>query len=551
MLVSLSIKNYALIDDVRVNFDHSLNIITGETGAGKSIILGALGLIIGDRADLSSLRQPDQKCIVEASFDISLLNLQQLFEENDLDFELNTIIRREILATGKSRAFINDTPVKLQTLQQIGSQLIDIHSQHQTRTLAETSYQYEIVDALAATKAELEAFKLQSKQLKKIKHKLNLLIEKEGELQKGKDFNTFLLEELEQAKLSELNLEELESEQLQLSNVEAIKQQLSFATNAMQEDSYGIIQQVNEIFNRIQKISSFSEDYILLQQRFDSVRIELEDLSFEVDKLNNNLEDDPKQLEFIEEKLQQVYRLQKKHQVETIQELIQIEHKLADEVFETEHIYEEIKKLQKQVNLENEKLQKIGEQLYEKRKAVLPSLIQQTKAYLNALSMPDVQFDFEIRLTEEQNSFGMDEMNWKFSANKGSLPKPIGKIASGGELSRLVLALKYVLAEYKKLPTIVFDEIDTGVSGEVALRIGNLLVKMGELMQVISITHLPQIASKGKLHLKVYKQDINGKTTTQLKALEKEERIIEIAEMLGGDSTSSSAIAHSKTLFEE
>lgn len=550
MLLSLSIKNYALIEDVHVKFDSSLNIITGETGAGKSILLGALGLIIGDRADLSSLKDASKKCVIEASFDVTSLDLKLLFEKLDLDFEPQTIIRREILASGKSRAFINDTPVKLQILQQVGSRLIDIHSQDQTRTLAEVSYQYQIVDALAASHNEVEKFKQQSQKLKQLNQELTKRIEKEAELQKAKDFNSFLLAELEEAKLNEINLEELENEQLQLSNVEAIKTHLTSASQTIQDDDIGIIHQLNTIYGGFQKIANFGDAYVSLQERLNSVRLEIEDLSFEVDKLNSNLEDDPQQLELIDEKLQKFYRLQKKHQVETVEELMAIEKKLADEVFETEHIYEDIQALQKQIAIEQTKLQEIGKHLYEKRKAVLPKLIQQTKSHLHSLSMPDVQFDFSIHFTEHQNAFGMDEMNWKFSANKGSLPKPIGKIASGGELSRLVLALKYVLADYKNLPTIIFDEIDTGVSGEVALKIGNLLVKMGELMQVVAITHLPQIASKGKQHFKVYKHTSKGDTTTQLKSLNKEERIVEIAEMLGGNATSTSAIAHSKSLFE-
>ena len=550
MLSSLSIKNYALIEDVHVDFKKSLNIITGETGAGKSIILGALGLIIGDRADLSSLRDNQKKCVIEASFTIAQLQLKPIFEKLDLDYEPNTIIRREILASGKSRAFVNDSPVKLQVLQQLGNELIDIHSQQETRSLAENTYQYQIIDAIASIEEEVENFRKQDQKIKKRTAQLHELIQKEAELIKARDYKSFLLGELEEAKLNEIRLEELEEEQLQLSNVEAIKEQLSFASNSIQEDNYGITQQLNEINTRIQKISDFGENYASLLQRFNSLRIEAEDLSYEVDKLNTSLEDDPTLLEKINDKLALIYKLQKKHQVDTLDELLQIEENLAKEMFETEDVKNQIIDLENEIVVEEKKLASLGKQLFDKRKAVLPVLTEKAKTHLQDLAMPNVQFDFSINLMQKPNSFGMDEMEWKFSANKGSTPKPIGKIASGGELSRLTLALKYILAEHKKLPTIIFDEIDTGVSGDVALKIGNMLSAMGEFLQVVSITHLPQIASKGEQHLKVYKNELNAKTTTQLKALSQEERILEIAEMLGGDATSTSAIAHAKTLFE-
>ncbi|GGE30558.1 DNA repair protein RecN [Psychroflexus planctonicus] len=550
MLSSLSIKNYALIEDVHIDLKKSLNIITGETGAGKSIILGALGLIIGNRADLSSLKDNQKKCIIEANFNIAHLHLKPLFEKLDLDYETNTIIRREILASGKSRAFVNDSPVKLQSLQLLGNELIDIHSQQETRSLAESAYQYQIVDSIAGVEVDLKAFKKQDQKIKKLSSQLNQLIEKEAELIRARDYKAFLLSELEEAKLSEIQLEELESEQLQLSNVEAIKEQLSFASNAIQEENYGISEQLNEINNRFQKISDFGEQYSTLQERFNSLRIEAEDLSFEVDKLNTSLEDDPQSLEKINDRLALIYKLQKKHQVESLEELLQIEENLAQEVFETENIQNQISSLEKEISAEQIKLVAFGKTLHKKRKAVLPKLIEKAKVHLQDLAMPNVQFDFHIHFTEKASAFGMDEMEWKFSANKGSSPKPIGKIASGGELSRLTLALKFILAEHKKLPTIIFDEIDTGVSGDVALKIGNMLSAMGNFLQVVSITHLPQIASKGEQHFKVYKQELNARTTTQLKALNKEERITEIAEMLGGDATSTSAIAHAKTLFQ-
>lgn len=550
MLKSLSIKNYALIEDVQIDFQHTLNIITGETGAGKSIILGALGLITGERANPSSLRDAEKKCSIEAVFDLEHLPLHSLFENLDIDYEVSTIIRREILVSGKSRAFVNDTPVKLPALQELGKHLVDIHSQQETQSMAETDYQYQLLDAIAGSENDLADFLAQNKRIKKIQQQLDALYSKEAELLKAKDFTSFLLSELEEAKLSTLNLPELEEEQLQLSNVEAIKEQLTYASEAIQDENYGLFQQLNEICSRFQKIASFGNVYVQLQERFNSIRIEIEDLSFEVDKLNENLDDNPLQLETINQQLERIYKLQKKHQVSSLEELLQIEEKLAREVFETDHIHETIEQLQKQLSDEEKKLREIGLSLYHKRKEVIPVIQAKAKQHLMDLSMPDVQFDFSIEPTEIATNFGMDTMEWKFSANKGAIPKPIGKIASGGELSRLTLALKFVLAAYKKLPTIIFDEIDTGVSGEVALKIGMMLSRMGNLMQVIAITHLPQIASKGDQHLKVYKEEVKGKTTTQLKALTKDERILEIAEMLGGNAASSSAIAHSKTLFE-
>lgn len=550
MLTSLSIKNYALIDDVQIDLKKSLNIITGETGAGKSIILGALGLIIGNRADLSSLRDGSKKCVVEAHFNISELQLNSLFENLDLDYDDYTIIRREILASGKSRAFVNDSPVKLDSLQKLGNELIDIHSQQQTRSLANTAYQYQLIDSIAGLANERKAFSEQHQKIKNLTTELTSLNSKEAELLKEKDYKAFLLSELDDAKLSEINLTDLENEQLELSNVESIKEHLSFASNAIQDENYGIAEQLNEINSRFLKISDFGSAYQELAERFKSLSIEAEDLAFEVDKLNTNLEADPVALDNINQRLDLIYKLTKKHQAETLADLLEIEQKLAQEVFETEHLKDKIQDLEKQITKEEEKLNVLGEKLFKKRKQVLPKLTQQASAILQNLSMPNVQFDFSIEMADEANSFGIDQMYWNFSANKGSTPKPLGKIASGGELSRLTLALKFILAKYKKLPTIIFDEIDTGVSGDVALKIGNTMVEMANFLQVIAITHLPQIAGKGDQHFKVFKSEVNAKTTTQLKALSQEERIVEIAEMLGGDAKSASAIAHAKTLFE-
>ena len=550
MLKSLSIKNYALIDDVHVDFKKSLNIITGETGAGKSIILGALGLIIGDRADLTSLRNNENKCVIEANFDIKELQLQELFTKLDLDFDAHTIIRREIIASGKSRAFVNDSPVKLQTLQQLGNELIDIHSQQETRSLAESNYQYQLIDSLAQVEVEKIAFQKQHQKIKSLQTELIGLTNRETELLKEKDYKTFLLVELEEAKLSEINLIELENEQLELSNVENIKEHLTFANQTIQDENYGIAQQLNDIKNRFQKISNFGNTYTDLWERFKSLSIETEDLSFELDKLNASLEASPNELDLINERLELIYKLQKKHQVDSLEGLLQIEESLAKEVFETGNLKERISNLEQQISKAENELIQIGKKIFQKRKKVFPSLIQKAKKYLEELSMANVQFDFSIQFTEKANNFGMDEMDWKFSANKGSSPKPIAKVASGGELSRLTLALKYILAEHKKLPTIIFDEIDTGVSGDVALKIGNMLLAMGGFLQVISITHIPQIASKGEQHLKVFKKEITGKTTTQLKVLSTDERILEVAEMLGGDAKSASAIAHAKNLFQ-
>ncbi|MGM0636260.1 MAG: DNA repair protein RecN [Bacteroidota bacterium] len=551
MLTSLTIKNFALIEDVSIELHKDLSIITGETGAGKSILLGALNLVLGDRAEIKSVRNTDKKCVIEAHFQIANYQLQNLFEENGFDYDDYTIIRREILPSGKSRAFVNDSPVKLQGLQQLGKQLVDIHSQHETLAIGSRSYQYKILDSIADNKNLLEEYRVSLSQLNNLQTELDELKEVQKSSDKAYDYNLFLLEELDKANLKEGEQETLETKLESLSNVELLKENLSAVTQSFQQEELGVLDLLQQAKINFNQIADFNPVYQDISKRIESALIELQDVAVEVDKSLEQVEDDPNLLEEINTKLELIYSLQKKHQVENVQELLQIQEELAEKVLKKQGLGDEIALLEKQIIEQENKVKSVGEKLYKRRKKVSPQLISSVKEILADLGMKDADLKIDLQLSSTQHSFGIEEMNWKFSANKGSDLKDIKKVASGGELSRITLAVKSILAKYSNLPTIIFDEIDTGVSGDIASKIGIILKRMGAEMQVISITHLPQIAAKGKQHYKVFKQTKNTTTTSHLKKLNKEERLVELAEMLGGDANSKSAIVHAKTLFDD
>ncbi|WP_299682662.1 DNA repair protein RecN [uncultured Tenacibaculum sp.] len=549
MLAKLFIQNYALIDKLSIDFTEGLSIITGETGSGKSILLGALGLVLGNRADLSSLKKGDTKCIIEAEFNLAAYKLERFFSKNDLDYEENTIIRREILPSGKSRAFVNDTPVNLSNLSQLKSKLIDIHSQHQTLQLSDVDFQFSILDALAKNDKKIASYKRGLKQYNVLVSELKKLKENQEQEQQQYEYNLHLFKELEEADFKLNEQEELEKKLDVLNNVEDIKLNLSEAIQITTGEEFGVQNLLSSLENNLQKISGFSKEYEALYQRIVSVKIEVDDVVTELENSNETVEFNPGELETINDRLQLLYSLQKKHQVATIDELLTIFESLAVKVNSVENASEIITSKQKEIDEVAIKLDSVAELITEAREKSIPKLKKELEFLLSELGMPNATFSIAVQPTEKYLFNGKDELQFLFSANKGGNYGELKKVASGGELSRIMLSVKKILSQNTKLPTIIFDEIDTGVSGEVSNKIADIMQKMGNYMQVIAITHLPQIASKGVSHFKVYKEEVDGVTSSNLKQLTKEERIVEIAEMLSGKDISDSALIHAKELL--
>lgn len=549
MLASLSISNFALIDKLGINFSDGFSTITGETGAGKSILLGALGLVLGKRADLTSLKNKEEKCVIEAHFQIANYNLQAFFESNDFDYENETIIRREILPSGKSRAFINDSPVNLQELQELSFFLIDIHSQHQTQELSEELFQFQIIDSVADNQGDINQYSAILSTYKKDKSQLVTLNTKLQTLLKEQDYNTFLLDELLAAKFKVNEQEELEQVYEQLNNVEFIKENLDKSLALANEEQFGILQNLKEIKIALQKTISFSVEYQSLFDRINSVTIEFDDIISELSQHTENLVHDPESLELVNQKLQNIYNLQKKHQVNSIAELLDIQNDLDNKVVSVVELEFEINKLTVKIENATSELDTLALNIRNNRLKAVPVLSEKLIFILEQLGMPNVRFNMELKETDHYFVNGKDELQFLFSANKGSDFGLLKKVASGGELSRIMLAVKSILAQYSSLPTIIFDEIDTGVSGEIANKMAAIMKDMSSKMQVFSITHLPQIAAKGKTHYKVFKSIQGDTTISELKLLTFEERIVEIAEMLSGKDISDSALNHAKALL--
>ena len=549
MITSLSIKNYALIEKLTIDFSKGFSTITGETGAGKSIILGALGLVLGKRADLTSLKNKDEKCIIEAHFEISKYNLLPFFEANDLDYENDTIIRREILPSGKSRAFINDSPVNLQELQELSLFLIDIHSQQQTQELSDENVQFEIIDAIANNKETILEYQSLLKSYKSDKSKLNSLLKRQSESKKEQEYNTFLLDELVAAQLKSGEQETLEVDFEKLNNVEIIKESIDKSLAIANEEQIGVLHNLNEIKVSLQKIASFSTEYHSLLERITSLTIEFDDISDEMNRCSEKLINDPEQLDLISQKLQVIFTLQKKHQVLSVDELLGIQTNLENSVLELGNMEEEIAALTISIEQKIIELDAFSNTIHTNRLESIPVLSQKLIAILETLGMPNVRFNIDINTTETYFQNGKDELQFLFSANKGTDFGLLKKVASGGEMSRIMLAVKAILAQYSKLPTLIFDEIDTGVSGEIAIRMGEIMKEMSQEMQIFAITHLPQIAAKGNAHFKVFKSTVGDDTQSELKLLSNEERVVEIAQMLSGTVVSDSALNHAKALL--
>lgn len=532
-----------------MDFKEGLTIITGETGAGKSILLGALSLVLGKRADLNSMKDASKKCVIEAEFAIEKFKLQSLFEENDLDYDAHTIIRREILPSGKSRAFINDTPVTLSQLQAVGPYLVDIHSQHETLSLAEENYQMQVIDALAENTSLKNAY---SEQLQSYRFTAKALEEaklKKSEASKEIDYNTFLFTELEEANLEGIDQAALEETYETLSNAEEIQETLSKVVQLYSEEQIGTMETAKEARAALSQLKNYGSVYHALWERLNSVIIELDDLNEETEQIATSVEADPQELLSINEKLQTLHKLQQKHNVATVSELVKIKNTLEANITDTHNLDSRIETLEQEVITLNKEVRKTGKAIHESREAVIPKLQEKLEAILAKLGLPNARFDFKLTATENLRENGTDMLELLFTANKGTTMGSIKKVASGGEMSRIMLAVKAVLAEYQTLPTLIFDEIDTGVSGEIANKMAAIMDVMSRGMQLVSITHLPQIASKGAQHIKVYKEDVNNVTETHLKTLSQEERIVEIAQMIGGKNVTDSALAHAKELL--
>ncbi len=549
MLTKLSIKNYALIESLSVNFKDKLSIITGETGAGKSILLGALGLVLGKRADSATLKNRNIKCIIEAQFSIDNYFLESFFETNDIDFENETIIRREILPSGKSRAFINDTPTTLQVLQSLSEKLIDVHSQHQTLQLSNVNFQFKIIDALANNSVKIASYKRGLRLYNKLVNELNELKKNQELATEQYQYNLHLFEELEKANLLENEQELVEQSLDKLNNIEEIKQHLSEAQENSFNEDRGLKSLLTSIANNLHKISSFSNEYKELYSRILSIKIEFDDIAQEIENANEAINFDASELEQLNDRLQLIYNLQKKHAVSSITNLLSIQEELSIKVDDVENSSTIISKKEAEVKSVSDKINVLSNSIYKERKKAIPLLVNKLENILVSLGMENTRFQFNLTQSNQFFANGKDELNLLISANKGVNFGELKKVASGGELSRIMLSVKSILSEYLKLPTIIFDEIDTGVSGDVSQKMAEIMNEMSANMQVITITHLPQIAAKGKQHYKVFKQDLNNNIVTNLKELSENERVTEIAEMLGGKKITTTAIDHAKQLL--
>jgi len=549
LLASISIKNYALINELHIDFSSGLSIITGETGAGKSILLGALGLVLGNRADSSTLKNTTRKCIVEAILSVEKYNLQDFFETEDIDYEINTIIRREILPSGKSRAFVNDTPVTLSVLTALRSKLIDIHSQHQTLQVSDQQFQFQLLDAFANNESKLASYQRGLTQYTSEKKKLEEILQAQREANLQYDYNSHLYNELLEANLVEDEQEALEEKLEKINNVEEIKQNLSEALQLTTDDTIGIQNLLYSLENKLTKIAPYSKEYQELSERISSVKIELDDIVSELESANEQVDFNPLEATQLNDRLQLIYNLQKKHYVNSISALLLILEELSTKVSTVENAEQRLLDQETIVTEIANKLDAIALKISEARKKIIPTVSKQLEAILDNLGMSHARFQIQNNITEHYYKNGKDVLSFLFSANKGGQFWELKKVASGGELSRIMLAIKKVMSENSQLPTIIFDEIDSGVSGEISNKMAHIMSQMSQQMQVITITHLPQIAAKGNQHYKVYKEELNNTTTTSLKQLSEDERIVEIAEMLSGKNISDSALTHARELL--
>jgi len=550
MLRHLSIQNYALIEKMEIDFPEGLTIITGETGAGKSILLGALSLIAGNRADTSALQDKAKKCIVEGLFDIGNYSLETFFSVNGLDYAGQTVIRREISAEGKSRAFINDTPVNLSQLRELALRLIDIHSQHETLTLNEAEYQLSVVDAFAGTSQLVAGYRTDYLRYRELDQSLLSLIEKEKQSKLDANYWQFQFNEFEEADLKPDEQERIENELKVLNNSEEIKSVLLRCADSLNGGEMNSISLLSEVRTSLSGIASLNPLYAELLTRINSSYVELKDIAAEIEAAEEKTNYDPAFAEKLSDRIDTIYRLQKKHQVNSIEGLMEVKKKIDARLSDISSMEKQIVALQQETEKQRQKLFLLAKRISADRKKCLSKFEKEVAVLLSSLAMPHAQFKIEHTLLETLTESGIDKLRFLFSANKGSDLRDISKVASGGELSRLMLSIKSLIAKKTALPSIVFDEIDTGVSGGVAEQVGRMICDMSDSLQVFCITHLPQIASKGNSHFIVYKEEVKNRTVTNIKCLSKEDRIQEIASMLSAGKATDASVKNAKELLK-
>lgn len=550
MLTKLHVQNYALIDEVQLELHSGLTIITGETGAGKSILLGALGLLLGERADSSALRDKAKKCIVEGNFVVQNPAFRLTLTELDVDVDEVTIIRREINAEGKSRAFVNDTPVNLTQLKNLGSWLIDIHSQHETIALNEASYQLNILDSVADNSSLLSDYKQQFKVVKQLTTKLQELQTLELQGKKDFDYLQFQLDEFLKMQFVPGEEQTIEQELETLENAEEIKLALTRANSGLDNEESGLLQALNSVKGMLSGIAKYNSSIQQLLERLNSAYIELKDIAGELESVNEEIHHDPERASLLRERLDDMFRLFKKHGVNTTAELLRIQKEIDVKLQQIGSLEEDISKALVALEQAGKKLKQLAQQLHKARAKAIPGFREAIAALLKDLGMPNAVLQIELTELEQLREDGNDKVVFMFNANKGEQPKALSKIASGGELSRLMLTLKSVLAGHTLLPTIIFDEIDTGISGNIAAKAGAILEQLGTRMQVVVITHLPQVASKGQHHLFVYKEDNNERTVSRIRRLNEKERVEEIAKMLSAGAPGDAARKNARELLK-
>lgn len=549
MLKKLSVKNYAIIQDLEIDLNPGLIILTGETGSGKSILLGALSLILGQRADTKVVYDQNEKCIVEAEFNIKPYDLSSFFKDNELDYEDITIIRREISPSGKTRAFINDTPVTLNILQALSGQLIDLHQQFDTLSISRESFQLKILDAIAGNQKNLDAYQNLYQQYLKEKNELKLLKDKQANALKEKEFLQFQLDELEQANLIPEEEDSLEAEQNMLTNAEDIKKQAGFCFNLLSDSEYAASSQLQEALTAISPLTKVHESVQKLYDRLDSVKIELDDITAELEEVFEQTEYDPERLQEVESRLDTIYRLQKKHQASSVSELLDIQDNLSQQVEAFSNLEASIENLVNRLSKLEKELYVLANSLHDARQSAIPKIEHEVVALLSKVNMQNAQLKIDCIEKEALGPNGVDDVKFLFAANKGSRFEEIKDVASGGEMSRLALCIKSIIGDVLALPTMIFDEIDTGVSGQVALQMSTILKKLSREHQVVTITHTPQVAAKADQHFVVFKEDLQDRTYTRIKSLDKNERVKEIAVMLSTNPPSTAALDNAKELI--
>jgi DNA repair protein RecN (Recombination protein N) len=550
MLIKLFVQNYALIKELDVDLENGLTIITGETGAGKSILLGALSLILGTRADSSVLLDKNEKCIVEGTFRIEEYELNEFFSSNELDYEAVTTLRREINPAGKSRAFINDTPVTVNLIKELGERLIDIHSQHQTLMLNDNSFQLNLIDSFSGTARLKNQYRETYSNWRKLKKEYGDVKEKAEKNRADLEYYQFQFNQIEEAKLIQGEQTELEAEQELLGHTEEIKLSLSTSSNLFFAEGISILTMLREVKTNIERIRTFLPESESLLSRTESTIIELDDIASEIEKLGISIEADPQRLAQVNNRLDIIYSLIQKHHLNDLNDLLKKKDEIKDLIDSIVSSDERLNELEVLLEKETKSLKVIAEDMSGNRRSVLPEIELRITELLKLLGIPNAKFRITLTQSQEYNSSGIDHADFLFSANKQIAPENLAKIASGGELSRVMLSLKSLLTRNNNLPTIIFDEIDAGVSGEVADKVGQILSGMGKYMQVINITHLPQVASRGTRHYHVYKDDTDNSTFTRVKLLSPEERILEVARLLSGSEVTETAMKNARELLK-